>query len=64
LIRLLFPDPKLAGLVREIEKAIRDGQAQFENLPPEYADDAAAATGGVPINGIYRSGSAIKIRAS
>ena len=28
----------------------------------DYADDAAAATGGVPVNGVYRTGSALKIR--
>lgn len=30
----------------------------------EYADDTAAATGGIPIGGIYRTGSALKIRVS
>jgi hypothetical protein len=27
-----------------------------------YADDTAAAAGGVPLNGVYRTGSALKIR--
>ena len=27
-----------------------------------YADDAAAAAGGVPINGLYRNGNVIQIR--
>ena len=27
-----------------------------------YADDTAAAAGGVPLNGLYRTGSALKIR--
>jgi hypothetical protein len=27
-----------------------------------YADDAAAAAGGVPLNGVYRTGNALKIR--
>lgn len=31
---------------------------------PEYADDAAAAVGGVPIGGTYRTGSVQKIRVS
>ncbi len=30
----------------------------------EYADDAAAATGGIPVTGVYRTGSALKIRVS
>jgi hypothetical protein len=30
----------------------------------EYADDAAAAVGGIPITGLYRTGSFIKIRVS
>lgn len=29
-----------------------------------YADDAAAAAGGILINGIHRSGSALKVRVS
>lgn len=29
-----------------------------------YANDAAAATGGVPVNGIYRNGSTLQIRVS
>jgi hypothetical protein len=31
---------------------------------PAYADDAAAATGGVPVGGIYRTASALKVRAA
>ena len=30
----------------------------------DYADDAAAAGGGVPVGGVYRTGSALKIRVS
>jgi hypothetical protein len=30
----------------------------------DYADDTAAAAGGVPVTGLYRTGSAIKIRVS
>jgi hypothetical protein len=30
----------------------------------EYADDAAAAVGGIPVNGLYKTGSFIKIRVS
>lgn len=31
---------------------------------PEYADDAAASAGGIPVHGLYRTGSAIKVRVS
>jgi len=31
---------------------------------PAFADDAAAATGGVPVGGLYRTASALKIRAA
>jgi hypothetical protein len=30
----------------------------------EFSDDATAATGGVPVGGVYRTGSALKIRVS
>lgn len=30
----------------------------------DYVDDAAAATGGVPVGGVYRTGSVLKIRVS
>lgn len=41
--------------------------ARFAALPPvtglvDYADDAAAAAGGVPVAGYYRTGSVVKIR--
>lgn len=30
----------------------------------DYADDAAAAVGGVPVGSLYRTGSVIKVRVS
>lgn len=36
----------------------------FGTLPPNHADDAAAATGGVVVGGVYRTGSALKVRVS
>lgn len=30
----------------------------------DYADDTAAAAGGVPVTGLYRTGSAVKVRVS
>jgi len=34
----------------------------LNTLLPNYADDAAAATGGIPVGGLYRSTSTIKVR--
>jgi hypothetical protein len=36
----------------------------FSTVPTEYADDAAAATGGVPVGGVYKTGSVLKVRAA
>jgi len=38
----------------------------FANLNelPDHADDTAAASGGVPIGGLYRSTSTLKVRVS
>lgn len=33
-------------------------------VPPAFADDVAAAGGGIEIGGIYRTGSALKVRVS
>lgn len=40
-----------------------NGQSIFNGLS-NFADDAAAAVGGVPVNGLYRTGSVVKIRVS
>lgn len=36
----------------------------FGTTLTEYADDAAAATGGIPIGGFYRTASAVKQRVA
>jgi hypothetical protein len=36
----------------------------LDPLPLNYADDAAAAAGGVPLLGVYRTGSILKVRAT
>ncbi|WP_088183963.1 hypothetical protein [Sphingobium sp. Z007] len=36
----------------------------FTDLPPAYADDAAANAGGVAVGSIYRTGSTLKIRTA
>jgi len=40
------------------------GVPQIPGGLPEYVDDAAAAAGGVPVNGLYRTGSVVKIRVT
>lgn len=44
-------------------EVLMDGGVQLPGLG-DYVDDAAAATGGVPVNGVYRTGSTLKIRVS
>ena len=34
------------------------------NELPDHANDGAAATGGVPVGGLYRNGSVIQVRVS
>lgn len=36
---------------------------RMASLPPAYADDAAAATGGLLVGDVYRTGSTLKVRA-
>jgi hypothetical protein len=36
----------------------------FGAIPADHADDAAAAVGGIPIGGVYRTGSALKVRVT
>lgn len=36
----------------------------FMTVPSEYTDDAAAASASVPVGGIYRTGSALKVRVA
>jgi hypothetical protein len=45
-----------------LETSLRN-LADLNNLP-NYADDTAAASGGVPIGGLYRSTSTIKVRVA
>lgn len=37
---------------------------QFATLPGNFANDAAASSGGVPVGGVYRNGSVIQIRVT
>lgn len=38
--------------------------SSFVDLPGDYANDAAAAAGGVPVGGIYRNGSVLMVRVA
>jgi hypothetical protein len=37
---------------------------KFSSLPPNAADDSAAASAGVPVSGIYRNGSILMVRVA
>lgn len=37
---------------------------RFATLPGNFADDAAAATGGILVGGVYRTGSVLKVRVT
>ena len=37
---------------------------QMATLPPSYADDAAAASGGLAVGDVYRTGSTLKVRVA
>jgi hypothetical protein len=50
-------------LVAQTVNALVRRNVNWADLP-DHADDAAAATGGVPIGGLYRTGSIIKVRIS
>lgn len=49
---------KVSGAVDDLIAAVNWTALQ------DYADDTAAAAGGVPVGRLYRTGSAIKVRVS
>jgi hypothetical protein len=57
-----FDDSNL--FVRSLLALTHDGSAELPWLPSKtsYANDAAAAGGGVPVGGLYRNGSVIQVR--
>jgi hypothetical protein len=73
---LLLPDKYadlqdfVNALQREILKQIEvfsldsDGYAVVRLTLGDYANDAAAAAGSVPVGGIYRNGSVLQVRVS
>jgi hypothetical protein len=58
------------GMQREILKLMEVVTFNAEGYPviplglEDYADDAAAQSGGIPLNGIYRNGSVLMIRVA
>lgn len=58
------------GVQREILRPMEvlsldsDGYAIVRITLGNYANDAAAASGGVPVNGIYRNGSILQVRTA
>jgi len=54
-----------AGAVAETENTVTVKLLQIANYSTmNYADDAAAATGGIPLGGVYHTSGALKIRIS
>ena len=53
----------LQSRVDTLEATVAALQGRFAGLG-DYADDTAAAAGGVPINGLYRNGSTIMVRVA
>lgn len=66
-----FADARISeSSVTQHEAALAIGFDQLTGVPQipgglqEFADDAAATTGGIAVNGLYRTGSVVKIRVS
>ncbi len=54
-----------AGVVAETQNTVTVAFFQIANYASmNYADDAAAATGGIPLGGVYHTSGALKIRIS
>lgn len=58
-IAAAFPGDRARGVFDALQRAI----PEVANLG-DYADDAAAAGGGVLVGGLYRTGSALMIRVT
>ena len=62
----------IAGAVNALVRAVTTAEANITALQTEtdwsaladYADDAAAASGGVAVGKLYRTGSVVKVRVS
>ena len=58
--------PAGIGAATAAQGATADSAMQVAgpNTIPQYADDAAAAAGGVAVGGLYRIGSAVQVRVA
>lgn len=66
-IRVPTPEDGTLIIERENGTAILTIDANGYLKPatlPNYANDSAAATGGVPVGGLYRNGSVVQVRVS
>lgn len=50
--------------LEQIANALKTSGAGYKLTLVNYADDTAAATGGVQIGQLYRTGSAVKVRVT
>ena len=64
--RFVFQTASAAGVVTEALRLDRNQQVRLAGLPATttYANDAAAAAGGVAVGQLYRSGSAVMVRVT
>lgn len=69
-MRIVPVDAKTNDWPRKVADAVNGNgrdifalQKQFQGLG-DYADDSAAASGGVPVGGLYRTGSQVMVRVS
>ena len=56
------PPQAWASWLREIAQSLNLLAARANAIPPAAIDDAAAALAGVPLGGVYRSGSVLMVR--
>lgn len=59
------PDwPRLVKLALDtLNRRLRAQESRFAALG-NFADDTAAAAGGIPVGGLYRTASAVKVRVT
>jgi hypothetical protein len=58
------PPQAWAAWLRGIAESLNLLAARANNVPPDAANDAAAAAAGVAIGGLYRNGSVVMVRVA
>ncbi|RLB95396.1 MAG: hypothetical protein DRH90_25550 [Deltaproteobacteria bacterium] len=58
----VYVDPN-DGQLKRLKGKLGLGVSNLNNLP-EHNDDTAADGGGIPVGGMYRTGSVIKVRVA